>query len=78
MEKKEFHLGSNDTLVGMDLGSIEHQVIIKSSAGKCLTRFRITHSIEGLYELLGRVRMVRAHRGCDGKPVFAFEATGHV
>jgi transposase len=78
MERKEFHLGPNDTVVGMDLGSIEHQVIIKSSAGKRLTRFRITHSIEGLNELLSRARMVRANHGCDGKTVFAFEATGHV
>ena len=78
MEKKEFHLGPDDTVVGMDLGSIEHKVIIKSSAGKRLTRFRITHSIEGLNELLRRAGMVRVNHGCDGKPVFAFEATGHV
>lgn len=78
MERQEFHLRSNDTVVGMDLGSIEHQVIIKSSAGKRLTRFRIAHSIEGLDELLRRARMVRANQGGDGKPVFAFEATGHV
>ena len=46
--------------------------------GKRLTRFRITHSIEGLNELLRRAGMVRVNHGGGGKPVFAFEATGHV
>ena len=38
METKEFRLGPNDTIVGMDLGSIEHQVVIKDTRGKRLTR----------------------------------------
>ena len=62
----------------MDLGSVEHQVVIKDTAGKRLTQFRMGHSTEGLDELLRRARAISKSQGKKGETVFAFEATGHV
>ena len=78
METKEFHLGPHDTIVGVDLGSIEHQVVIKDARGKRLTCFRIGHAIEDLDELVRRARMIVKSQEEKGEAVFAFEATGHV
>jgi transposase len=78
METKDFRLGPHDTIVGMDLGSIEHQVVIKSFEGKRLTRFRIAHSLEGLNELLRRARLISENQRGSGRLVFSFEATGHL
>lgn len=80
METQVFRLGPHDTIVGMDLGTIEHQVVIKDTEGKRLTRFRIRHSLEGLEELLRRVQAIGKSQEPKGgrQAVFAFEATGHI
>src|SRR5215467_3480615 len=38
-------LGSDDVVIGLDLASAEHQVVVLTAAGQRLTRFRIPHSI---------------------------------
>src|SRR5215470_17593348 len=47
-------LGSDDVVIGLDLASAEHQVVVLTSVGQRLTRFRIPHSRAGLAELLRR------------------------
>jgi len=80
METREFRLGTQDTIVGIDLGSIEHQVVIKDAEGKRLTRFRISHSREGMEELLRRAQTAAKSQDAKGarQVIFAFEATGHI
>ena len=80
METQEFRLGTQDTIVGIDLGSIEHQVVIKDAEGKRLTRFRISHSRERMDELFRRAQVAGKSQDAEGvrQVVFAFEATGHI
>jgi transposase len=70
-------LGGNDVVVGLDLASAEHQVVVLTPAGQRLTRFKIPHSRAGLEELLRRTAPTVLGRPELGR-VFAFEATGHV
>jgi transposase len=70
-------LGSDDVVIGLDLASAEHQVVVLTADGRRLTRFKIPHSRVGLEELLRRT-MPAALSGTGGSRVFAFEATGHV
>ena len=70
-------LGSDDVVIGLDLASAEHQVVVLTAAGQRLTRFRIPHSRVGLEELLRRTTPAALGRA-GGARVFAFEATGHV
>ena len=70
-------LGSDDVVIGLDLASAEHQVVVLTVAGQRLTRFRILHSRAGLEELLRRTTPAALGRA-GGARVFAFEATGHV
>ena len=70
-------LGSNDVVIGLDLASAEHQVVVLTAAGQRLTRFRIPHSRAGLEELLWRTTPAALGRA-GGARVFAFEATGHL
>jgi transposase len=70
-------LGSDDVVIGLDLASAEHQVVVLTAAGQRLTRFRIPHSRVGLEELLRRTAPTALGRA-GGTRVFAFEATGHV
>ena len=70
-------LGSDDVVIGLDLASAEHQVVVLTAAGQRLTRFRIPHSRAGLEELLRRTTPAALGRA-GGARVFAFEATGHV
>lgn len=70
-------LGSDDVVIGLDLASAEHQVVVLTAAGPRLTRFRIPHLRVGLEELLRRT-MPAALGRAGGARVFAFEATGHV
>ncbi len=77
MSDKRCRLGPDDVIVGLDLASQEHQVVVLDSKGRRLTRFRIPHSISGLKELLDRTVPGRLER-VTGERVFCFEATGHV
>src|SRR5258708_21796259 len=70
-------LGSDDVVIGLDLASAEHQVVVLTADGRRLTRFKIPHSRVGLEELLRRT-MPAALSRTGGSRVFAFEATGHV
>jgi transposase len=70
-------LGSDDVVIGLDLASAEHQVVVLTADGQRLTRFRIPHSRAGLEELLRRT-LPGALGRAGGHRVFAFEATGHV
>src|SRR5262245_1492627 len=70
-------LGSDDVVIGLDLASAEHQVVVLTATGQRLTRFRISHSRAGLAELLRRTTPAVLGRA-GGARVFAFEATGHV
>src|SRR6266851_1632641 len=70
-------LGSDDVVIGLDLASVEHQVVVLTADGQRLTRFKIPHSRVGLEELLRRT-MPAALSRTGGSRVFAFEATGHV
>src|SRR5581483_3309913 len=70
-------LGSDDVVIGLDLASAEHQVVVLTAHGQRLTRFRIPHSRVGLEELLRRT-LPGALGRAGGHRVFAFEATGHV
>lgn len=67
----------DDVIVGLDLAAEEHQVVLLSSQGRRLTRFKIPHSLIGFDELLRRCRP-EAWQRPTGRRVFAFEATGHV
>ncbi len=64
-------------VIGLDLASAEHQVVVLTADGQRLTRFKIPHSRVGLEELLRRT-MPAALSRTGGSRVFAFEATGHV
>ena len=64
-------------VIGLDLASAEHQVVVLTAAGQRLTRFRIPHSRAGLAELLRRTTPAALGRA-GGARVFAFEATGHL
>jgi len=77
MSDKRCRRGPHDVIVGLDLASQEHQVVVLDSDGRRLTRFRIPHSISGLQELLDRTVPGRLER-VTGERVFCFEATGHV
>ena len=70
-------LGSDDVVIGLDLASAEHQVVVLTADGQRLTRFKIPHSRVGLEELLRRTMPAALSRP-GGSRVFAFEATGHV
>ena len=70
-------LGSDDVVIGLDLASAEHQVVVLTADGQRLTRFKIPHSRVGLEELLRRTAPAALSRP-GGSRVFAFEATGHV
>src|SRR5258708_6803691 len=70
-------LGSDDVVIGLDLASVEHQVVVLTADGQRLTRFKIPHSRVGLEELLRRT-MPAALSRTRGRRAFAFEATGHV
>jgi hypothetical protein len=70
-------LDHEDVVIGLDLASAEHQVVVLTAAGQRLTRFRIPHSHAGLDELLRRTAPATLGRP-GGRRMFAFEATGHV
>ena len=70
-------LGTDDVIVGLDLASAEHQVVVLTTGGQRLTRFRIPHSRAGLEELFRRTAPAALGRA-SGMRMFAFEATGHV
>jgi transposase len=77
MGDERCRLDPEDVVIGLDLASAEHQVVVLTAAGHRLTRFKVPHSRVGLEELLRRT----APRGlgrAGGRRVFAFEATGHV
>lgn len=77
MEDARCRLDHQDVVIGLDLASTEHQVVVLTATGQRLTRFKIPHSRRGLDELLRRtVPAVLGRAG--GARVFAFEATGHV
>ncbi len=67
---------ADEVIVGLDLASVEHQVVVHAPAGKRLTRFRVPHSRAGFAELLRRT--APAALGHTGGRRFAFEATGHL
>jgi hypothetical protein len=69
--------GPDDVIVGLDLASQEHQVVVLDSDGRRLMRFRISHSLNGLEQLLDRTLPARLER-VTGERVFCFEATGHL
>src|SRR5215467_1407200 len=69
--------GSDDVVIGLDLASAEHQVVVLTAVGERLTRFRIPHSRAGFEELLRRTTPAALGRA-GGARVFAFEATGHL
>lgn len=75
MRAAELRPGVDDIIVGIDLAAREHQAVIVDANGRRLTRFRISHSRDGLAELLRRSSPQRWQAtGC----LYAFEATGHV
>ena len=71
------HLNDQDIVVGIDLASTSHSVVILDRNGRRLTRFNVPHSREGITEVLRRSRPTMWGRG-SGRVFFAFEATGHV
>lgn len=76
MAENQRRLANDDVLVGLDLASTGHQVVILNAEGQRLTRFGIPHSRAGLDELLRRTEPSAWGRPL-GHRVFAFEATGH-
>jgi len=77
MGDERCRLDQEDVVIGLDLASAEHQVVVLTAAGQRLTRFRIPHSHAGLEELLRRTAPAGLGRA-GGRRMFAFEATGHV
>ena len=77
MGDERCRLDQEDVVIGLDLASAEHQVVVLTAAGQRLTRFRIPHSRAGLEELLRRTAPAGLGRA-GGCRMFAFEATGHV
>ena len=77
MGDERCRLDREDVVIGLDLASVEHQVVVLTVAGQRLTRFRIPHSRAGLDELLRRTAPAALGR-TGGRRMFAFEATGHV
>lgn len=77
MESKIPHLDKHDIVVGIDLASSGHVVVILSAQGQRLTRFKVPHSLEGLQELV-RLSAPENYGHVDAKAMFAFEATGHL
>jgi transposase len=77
MAENQRRLAHDDVLVGLDLASTGHQVVILNADGQRLTRFRIPHSRAGLEEVLRRSAPSAWGRPL-GHRVFAFEATGHL
>ena len=77
MGDERCRLDREDVVIGLDLASAEHQVVVLTAAGQRLTRFRIPHSRAGLEELLRRTAPAGLGRA-GGRRLFAFEATGHV
>jgi transposase len=75
MTAAELRPACDDIIVGIDLAAREHQVVIVDAAGRRLTRFRVSHSRDGLAEL---VRRSRPAAWQAAGALFAFEATGHV
>ena len=63
--------------MGIDLATRQHQVVVLDGQGHRLTSFKVSHSREGLRELVERCSARRVGRG-RGTVHFAFEATGHV
>jgi transposase len=77
MSDQGVRLGPDDIAVGLDLGSAGHEVVVLTVAGNRLTRFRISHSLNGFQELIRRCgQLARTHP--ESRAVFACEATGHV
>ena len=77
MQSKTLHLSDDDIVVGVDLASTSHSVVIMDRTGKRLTRFQVAHSRDGIAELIRRSRPHAWGRE-RGRALFAFEATGHV
>jgi transposase len=67
----------DDVIIGLDLASTEHQVVVLDPAGQRLTRFRIPNSRVGFTELLRRTLPRLLGHPTRGR-CFAFEATGHL
>lgn len=68
-------LGSDDVVIGLDLASTEHQVVVLTADGQRLTRFKTPHSRVGLEELLRRT-MPAALSRTGGSRVFASRRPG--
>jgi transposase len=77
MRQDEGHPTSDDIFIGIDLATKQHQVVILDSQGRRLTSFKVSHTREGLGELVQRCTSPLLLPG-RGRAVIAFEATGHV
>lgn len=77
MDTASSRLGPDDVIVGLDLATTGHQVVVMSATGKRLARFRVPHSHKGIGEALRRTAPALLGRP-TGSRVFAFEATGHL